>query len=314
MKSIPLMFFIFVTPVYANSCWNSSSGGTKSDYINLGSIVTQRDTPVGTVIATQNLGPAVNDTINCDYSGNYLLTRKMIYNGGVLLSNNIFKTNVQGVGIRLRDDGGIYTNPPSTIPIYQVAGLSSYSVTVELVKMEDIISGTLSTGKVGEYYITENGITLGTMTTVIMNGGNTITQLACSVSTKTLNFAMDNIQLNSFGNTPGFSPSKTVTQDLGLNCDANANVNITLAGNQNPDVSDNSVLALSNQGQNGVAEGVGVQFLYEGKPLKINELLNLKKSAGGQESFAITARYYQTKNQVKPGSANATATLNLIYQ
>jgi type 1 fimbria pilin len=43
-------------------------------------------------------------------------------------------------------------------------------------------------------------------------------------------------------------------------------------------------------------------------------MLNLKNSAGGQETFPITARYIQTKDKVTAGSANATATLNITYQ
>jgi type 1 fimbria pilin len=87
-----------------------------------------------------------------------------------------------------------------------------------------------------------------------------------------------------------------------------------LTGIQQPDVSDSSILALSGQGNAGVAEGVGVQLLYNAAPLTLNSNLVLKRSAGGQELFPITARYYQTRSSVTTGSANASATLTLTYQ
>lgn len=321
MKNLISMIFVgfimlmFFSPVHANTCWDSSGGGTQNLHVRMGAITVQRDAPVGTVIVSRMMGTVIYNTINCDYSGNYLLTRGIVYNGGIPVSDNVYKTNVEGVGIRLKDySGAFYTNPPTTSPIYAVNGLTSNPVTVEYVKTGNIISGTLSSGTVGSYYITENGITLGTMTAVIMDSGNTISQLACSVTTSTLNFSMGTIQTNDFGSSPGFTPDKKSTQELGMNCDEGANVNITLSGTQNPDVSNKDVLALSNQGQIGVADGVGVQLLYNGVPLVINGLINLKKSSGGMESFPITARYYQTKNIVKPGAANATAILNITYQ
>ena len=64
----------------------------------------------------------------------------------------------------------------------------------------------------------------------------------------------------------------------------------------------------------GTAEGVGVQLVYNTIPLQLNNRILLKQSAGGQEAFPLTARYYQTRAVVKPGSANATATLNVTYQ
>ena len=109
--------------------------------------------------------------------------------------------------------------------------------------------------------------------------------------------------------------SHSDTQNLGLNCDPGANINVELAGTQNPDApADASVLALTGQGGPETAGGVGVQIVYNDVPLQLNNRIVLKKSAGGQETFPLVARYYQTKSQVKPGSANATATLNITYQ
>jgi type 1 fimbria pilin len=73
-----------------------------------------------------------------------------------------------------------------------------------------------------------------------------------------------------------------------------------LSGQQNPDVANTSVLALSVRGGMG-SQGVGVQILYGGAPLNLNNTVFLQQSGGGLESFPIVARYYQTKTTVNPG-------------
>ncbi|HDS5029757.1 fimbrial protein [Enterobacter kobei] len=57
-----------------------------------------------------------------------------------------------------------------------------------------------------------------------------------------------------------------------------------------------------------------MQIVYNGAPLMLNNRIVLKTSSGGQETFPLTARYYQTRTTVSTGTANASATLNLTYQ
>ena len=124
-------------------------------------------------------------------------------------------------------------------------------------------------------------------------------------------FFMGNVSAQDFTAINSVS-DMTDTENLNINCDSGANINVTLNGTQNADSTDPSILALS-PGQS-FATGVGVQLLYNNQPLVLNNLLNLKTSTGGQESFPITARYIQIKDTVTPGTANATATLNITYQ
>jgi len=148
-----------------------------------------------------------------------------------------------------------------------------------------------------------------------IGGVASVTQVACNVNTSNLTFPIGDISTSTFGSSVGTIPSGAQnTQNLGLNCDAGANINVMLQGTQNPDVGTTSVLALTGQGNSDVAKGVGVQLLYNGTPLVLNNRIVLKQSAGGQETFPITARYYQTKTSVSTGKANAAATLDLTYQ
>ncbi|CAI1072211.1 Type-1A pilin [Serratia quinivorans] len=139
-----------------------------------------------------------------------------------------------------------------------------------------------------------------------------ITTVACSISSANISVPMGDVLVTKFTGVGAMPVTKNF--NVGLNCDANAKVNVSLSGTANSDIANTDILALSNAGTAGVADGLGVQVLYNGAPLKRDANLLLKTAAGGVETFPFAARYYQTKSVVKPGKANATATLNLTYQ
>ncbi|WP_269933573.1 fimbrial protein [Serratia liquefaciens] len=157
--------------------------------------------------------------------------------------------------------------------------------------------------------MTTGSVTAGQL---YIDGSTTVTKIACSLNSTSINVPLGDVstvQFTAIGATVGDK-----TFDLGLNCDKEARINVALAGTQNTDTTDTSVLALTNAGQTGTAKGVGVQLLYGGVPLKINNNMVLKTSVGGQETLPFTARYYQTNNLLEPGKANSSATLNITYQ
>lgn len=245
--------------------------------------------------------------------------------------HRVYQTNVPGVGISFGwydevNGGPSYLSGTSYIKSSDLAGYEYNSSTgyfynfksqpiIRLWKTGNITSGSLS-GQIAAFYAyaTANKTT-PTSDVPVYAGTGKIIQVACSISTPNLVFPIGDILVSRFGSAIGFTPvNASNTQNLGLNCDAGANINVSLAGTQNPDVGTTSVLALTNQGNSDVAQGVGVQILYNDSPLVLNERIVLKTSSGGQETFPLTARYYQTKTAVTTGKANASATLNLTYQ
>lgn len=276
-------------------------------------IVVQRDISIGTVIGTFNSPTdASRQYLSCDNTAGNIYY-EMEYNSGIPAGiDHVYKTNVEGVGISLTQDSGWNFDNPATIRQKSTAaGLYvSKPYIMNIVKTGPIVSGTLNSGTIGNVHGDDN------VHAAIFNlpPGMKVTALACELTTPTLTFPLGSVPISDFGKTVGFNPSHTSTQNLGLNCDADANINVMLNGTQNSDVSDNSVLALNNSGDTGTATGVGVQLLYGNVPLKINEKIVMKRSIGGQELLPITARYYQTKTQVMPGDASTSATLTLTYQ
>jgi Fimbrial protein. len=280
--------------------------------ISFGNVVVQRDTPVGTVIATTSHPESGTQLAYCTPGG--VQYEQMTYMFGRSAGfGHVYNTNLAGVGIKGTMWGQYPIDNPAT---YQVISTNANmydkfgTSTFELVKTGDITTGSLNSGEVVRVTYDDGGVG---MTVSLIS--SSVTVIACSITTPNLTFPIGDVLASSFGTTVGTIPSGAQnTQNLGLNCDAGTNVNVSLQGTRNPDVSTTSVLALTGQGNADVASGVGVQLLYNGSPLVLNNRIVLKRSSGGQETFPITARYYQTKTSVTTGKANASATLDLTYQ
>ncbi|MCS3601733.1 type 1 fimbria pilin [Buttiauxella sp. BIGb0471] len=287
--------------------------------VSAGNIVVQRDTPVGALIATVPTQAAEVLEATCVTALGGKAIGQFDYMGGLpTFIPNVYSTNIPGVGLSIVGlTGGQSTmqSPPKTYDIAMSSGTitnlwSGNPQVLKFYKVGNISSGNLVPGRVGHQSLVDDG---GTIREIQLAGGS-VTQVACSINTPNLVFPLGEVPLSTFGNTIGFTPDMSSTQNLGLQCDAGANINVSLNGIQNPDGSDPSVLALNNQGGDDVASGIGIQLLYNDVPLLLNNNIVLKNSTGGVESFPLKARYIQTKTAVTAGDASTSATLQLTYQ
>lgn len=310
---ISTLAIIVLLTVKSFACYGTNSHATNHIFnVSLDDIVIQRDAPTGATLLTKTIstGLSSGDYFATCYSGDQ---SHYLIEGGVPVSgyNQVYETNVPGIGIKVQAGTSVayYTNPP----MEQTSGNNGWawsnwgtSFTISIIK----------TGAAGDGDI--SGITavmsldgVGDLLTLNVNSGK-VTALACAINASKINAPLGDVYLPSF--TGGGSTPKSYDFDVGLECDAGANINISLTGTQSAETSDTSILALTDDGEKNVATGVGVQVLYNNAPLKLNNNIVLKKSEGGQELFPFTVRYYQTKPKVTSGSANATATLNITYQ
>ncbi|SUW63745.1 putative major fimbrial protein SthE [Buttiauxella agrestis] len=286
--------------------------------IDAGNIIVQRDTPVGALIASIPTPVVASTLLAVCTDGGGQAIGQFDYMGGVATSiPNVYYTNIPGVGMEIiGNSGGVSSmqNPPRSYVLSAGMVLTNiYSgnpQVVNLYKVGNIISGNFVPGRVGHQMVADDG---GFIREIQLSGGS-VTQVACSIKTPNLVFPLGDVPVSTFGNTIGFIPDVSSTQNLGLDCDAGANINVSLNGTQNPDSSDASVLALNNQGGNDVASGLGIQLLYNDVPLVLNDTIVLKTSPGGVETFPLKARYIQTKTTVTAGDASTNATLQLTYQ
>ncbi|WP_262822954.1 fimbrial protein [Enterobacter quasiroggenkampii] len=307
-----------------------------------GEVHFQRDAPVGQesepiasgsssqTLTCGNISTTADHDVYYEFKANSQL--------GIAGNDGVFKTNLSGVGVKyylvISNFSGFtscnYTNTSQNyvlssgytrIICHMLHDSSQAAVTVTvksvLVKLEPLITSGVLTGVPSNidvrYELNYDSTSYDRADISVVSNTNVLSD-KCLLSNNLMAFDIGDIGADSFTNQIGFIPGKQALQNLHLSCDADANINITLKGIQNTDVSDPSVLSLTDQGKSGVADGIGIQLVYNDVPLELNKILTLKRSSGGQETFPLTARYYQTKTKVKPGIANAAATLDITYQ
>lgn len=335
MKLIKLIILVVIWVschnVYAASC--TSRAGS---YTFNGSVTIQRDAPVGYITPKFSSNGTVwglNCTGDSTADSEVYWTIK-VPSSPVAGYTNVYATNLNGIGVmynfalnsgsqsfcNVQFDDHI-DNSTRTYTCHLPKGTNqdfSLGSSLQFVKLSNNLTSGIVTSiptVMSSYALNNQSGTWNLNNIWAGNGSLVVTAAACSINASNLTFPIGDVPASSFGTTVGTTPSIAQnTQFLGLNCTAGANINVRLSGIQNPDISNSSVLALTGQGSSDVAGGVGVQLIYNGSPLVINNRIVLKQSTGGSETFPITARYYQTKTIVTGGKANATATLDLTYQ
>ncbi len=300
-------------------CWFRSVNGASIATLSLpANLILQRDTPKGTVLWDSGMvfaGSPIN--IACDS------TNKIYYSyfPGITESapgmSGVYKTGLNSIGVRIygSNSKNNINGELIEIPIVQGTFGNGYFNPIAGYRTQLIATGamnsagvlTLPTPLVALYY---NGL-LATQLN-LSNASVSVTSTSCSLTSTSINVPLGDVQSSAFSGIGSGAGDKTF--NLGLSCDKDANINVALAGSQNADTADTSVLALTNAGQSGTAKGVGVQLLYGSVPLKLNNNILLKTSAGGQETLPFSARYYQTQTAIGAGLANSSATLNITYQ
>lgn len=286
-------------------------------------LVIQRDAPVGSILASKRatvathtgaVGIGMDDPlIICDkghflkYGDSHFST--VNYNGEAMLDSGI-----PGVSIRLKPYSGSallqWSYPPETIIAFsgKLTTRSYGGLDIEIVKTApttgngNIKSGMMVRASAYDQYYLFNYRMIGSK----------VTTVACSVTTPSVQVQFGKIPKNKFTGVGSSPISKEF--NITLNCDSFARVNLSMDGIKNTDVSDGSVLALTGQGNDGIASGIGVQLTYNETPIELNKETSLKDSGGGLENFKFKAKYYQTKSKVTAGKANAIATFNITYQ
>lgn len=332
LKKVIIIFSVLVGSLFCQQSFAalSCSKITSAFTLNTGNIIVQRDAAIGQPISnviSAGYTPVYDCSGEVSLIGvkSYLSSNSVASNGAV-----IYKTNIPGIGITI---GGITCGGSNSRFVGQTSGLRWYGAdwiymcatsgttatwasapSIQLYKIDSASSGQLS-GQIGSMIAGTALIEPSSgswQSEVPISLSGTVTVVACSISTSSIQVPLDDVLASSL--TAVGSTAKPKDFSLGLNCDAGARINVSMAGQQHSDTSATGVLQLSNPLSAGTATGVGIQILYNSSPMPLNTNMVLKTSAGGVETFPFTARYYQTRGSVTTGTANATATLNITYQ
>lgn len=164
----------------------------------------------------------------------------------------------------------------------------------------------------------------------LTNTNVAIKAMGCNADVSSINFAFGSIKMAEFDSTTKIAAPDT--QTVTLSCESGTNVSLSLnatpaAGNNG----NNTVIALTGEGNTDVANGLGVQLGLQssgynsgnnGLPLNQNITLFTSSrngstyTSGGtsaQEQLIFSASYFKTGSLVTAGSANASASITLTY-
>lgn len=304
-----------------SACEYLKSSGPSIVRHNIPNITVQRGTPVGTVLweGTMDGGTPASSVTNCN-NATSIKSNIQRWSTGLTTGGpgyQVYTTNIDGIGYAISSDWR--DQPPfisskkwpvsepaigSTSSIFESTGRSS----MRLVVTGNGPSGTVNAGQYGEWTI--GGLPIRS---IYINNSPVVTRFPCSLSTTSISVPLDEVapgrDLTGVGST-----AKPKTFNVGLNCDPNTRVNVMMTGTDNIDTGADGVLQLSRAGAVDVAKGVGIQILYNSTPVKLNTNMELKTSAGGNETFPFVAQYFQTLGTVTSGEANTSMTLNITYQ
>ena len=173
-------------------------------------------------------------------------------------------------------------------------------------------AGEIAGKKVGAFILRNNQSSWMYPESNINIGRLKVNTVSCSLRDAWIEVDMDKVGSHLFGGVgtwPGDNNTKPFS--IPLSCAAGAKVNLKIDGNvQN---ASQGVLKLD-AGKNS-ATGVGIQLLYDEKPVELGKTFKVgTASSKGEFNIPLKARYLQTEPTLTPGEANGSATITLTYQ
>lgn len=305
-----MVLSVLSSMAHASGCKNLSTGTT---HFTIGDINILTTPAVGEVIASFTVKPSVYGEMVQGCNAGYSKYLRGTPTGLKYLGyTDVYASNVPGVGFAIcymSCDGPSSGWPPFVTESTSPPCSCNFGHEWYLVL---IATGPISSGKIDSGLYAEVGTEYGMVNNVDVIGGN-IKATTCSIGEESVSVAMGNVATKDFSSIG--TTSNAHDFNINITCDNKANVSVVMNGVKDENISDHSVISLSNEGVSGNASGVGVQVLYNNLPLPLGESIPLKTVNGdAQETLTFGARYYQTGNVVTAGKANAVATLNIAYQ
>ncbi|MEY1197447.1 fimbrial protein [Providencia rettgeri] len=253
------------------------------------------------------------DCGNSYMHGNYV-------NGWVPNGNKIAASNIPGISIqvRLNNIGALNTrygppNPNKPKPLSW--NIANPSWTIRIIKTGKVTqSNSLKSGHVARFTQSNTAPRNSTWNITSLNipaNAIKINVLRCSTKASSYDVKLGtwhDTQFKAIGST-----SNNVNIPITLNCAAGTNLKVTVTSSAGYVDTNTGKIKLSGQGQ---ATGVAIQLLdRNSNPIKLNSAFTLQNNvSGGDYIFNWKARYIKTSNNITPGTANSTASVNIRYE
>ncbi|WP_375741023.1 fimbrial protein [Pseudomonas boanensis] len=173
-------------------------------------------------------------------------------------------------------------------------------------------SGEVASKNVGSFILRNNKSSWHAPESRLNIGSLKVNTVSCSLSAPSINVEMGKVGIGLFegvGTWPGDGNTRTFS--IPLDCSAGASINLKVEGN----VQNASQGVLKVDAGNSSASGVGIQLLYDDKPVELGKQFKTgTASSQGKYNIPLKARYLQTEDTITSGAANGSATITLTYQ
>lgn len=234
-------------------------------------------------------------------------------------SNNFIMANSGIDGVRIKV---ITPHSSNTLRYYnsdlKQTGEWTVDYTIQLIKT----AATVNTGKIRDALLWGTYVAAQdrryTSQNILLTGiyiKNTTIQMqaaTCELWSQSKNMAVPLDRVNT-AELRNLKVSKKKEFVIDYKCTGNPNVKLKLSS-QNTINASQGIIGLTNASHHGVAKGVGIQLLRNGKPAALNQEISLGKIDGdGWQIVKMAAQYIHTGDTIIPGTANATLTYELKY-
>ncbi len=320
------------------ACAPTSGFTTKVISMAVGRVVVRPSDEVGKILrkATFSIDPN-NSTINCTRYSTGTVRADLTQSYPISsLGNNIYSTNIPGIGIRLYREAQNNSNFSGYYPYSRnISGGSGWGGTnysldtgyfvVEIVKTASQTgSGALVPGQYSSYYLTSHP-NQPILTSFVYGNAITIASSSCELQGD-INKVVTLPTVTKSGFSGVGSTQGAQRFDLNILCNGGQNPTgyeeknlISLSYDYVQDGSNNQVLSNIAPAST-KANGVGVQLLwnYNNKNQVIKkgdklEIGTVKSNETIQYNVPMTAQYYQTAANVTAGTVRAMATVTIEY-
>lgn len=280
---------------------------------------------IGQVIYTGTINIKINNTKPTSLGGSCTEAWGAYYKGMGIPTNNIYPTNISGLGMKLSYGTYIF---PTIMNTYQAGQFvpfgSNYTLNIQLIKTGNITAGGVLSGTFFEVRESSDSgqlLVQATLSPVTIQ----VLVPTCSVSTPSITVPLNTLSTGNFKGIGTVSANQNF--QIGLSCSGGSNGTSTNAYITFTDANNlgNTSTILTLPGGNGAATGLGLQILNKGTPIGYGpdssdagntNQWQVANIAQGVSSYFIplSVRYIQTGNTVTPGTVNGRATFTMSYQ
>lgn len=327
VKSFFLLVVLATAALFMPHAKASCQSPSLPALLSLTSISVPTSLPVGSTIPGTERTAHISG--NCYYAPDAGQPIIACYNGfGKEIPGipGVYETGVAGIGISLRNDKGQRVTGAAdqicsaNMPVGQVSGTInsdssipfSFDVMLELVKTsETVASGALTMSNTQFNLAVEQIEALSDPNTLSYSGNVQVKAVTCTVSPKSLTITLGDFPVSRFTGAGNVVSQSTFSVDMLCDQDVEPEMMITSANGYETNFP--GVIKLTPE--SGVATGVGVKMLFNGRIPVFGEYMNtLTAHANVQAQYPFSVSYEQTSSEVTPGTANAVATITVAYK